>query len=279
MLPSLGCHHEVTYSFNTPRIDTIVFKKLASNILAMSGLDLGLSRLGAIILFILIVILIPPVQAFPLHGSNGVANATVYGIMKYEYGNGLYLDISASDADAYDVELIDSDNNTYHGNSGPYRSTLNGFPTETKYKGSTRDMLLFDVPKGIIVKSLRIVPSHSDPFYINWTGVPEATDHNVTLRFYGATFEPNGMRWSQGNWNLDINITNNANQTVEYNSSDFALVDQFGWINPAEYGDVLKEIPSEESMRSVVKVPLVSEISKPVAILFKGMKLDISAWT
>jgi len=244
----------------------------------MKGFNPGLGRLGAIIIFTLIVILIPSAQAFPLHGGNGIVNATVYGVMKYEYGNGLYVDISASDVDVYEVELIDSDNNTYSGNSGPYRSTLHGFPTETEYRGSIRDMLLFDVPNGIIVKRLRIVPSHSAPFYINWAGVTEVTGHNVTLRFYGATFVPNGMRWRQGNWNLDVNLTNSANQTAEYNSSDFVLADQFGWIYPGEKGEALKEIPAGESLRFNVKVPFVSELSRPMAILFKGMKLDISAW-
>ena len=234
--------------------------------------------MGTIIIFTLMIILIPSAQAFPLHGDNGIVNATIYSIMKYEYGNGLYVDISASDVDVYDVELVDSDNNTYNGNSGPYRSNLHGFPTETEYNGSIRDMLLFDVPKEIIVERIRIVPSHSDSFYIDWTDMPEATGHNLTLRFNGATFEPNGMRWRQGNLNLDLNITNNANQTAEYNSSSFALIDQFGWAYPGEEGDALKKIPAGESMRFNVKIPFVSEISRPVAVLFKGMKLDISAW-
>jgi hypothetical protein len=244
----------------------------------MKELNPGIGRLGAVIIFILVIILIPSAQAFPLYGGNGMVNATVYCVMKYEYGNGLYVDISASYVDVYDVELIDSDNNTYKGNSAPYRSTLHGFPTETEYKGSIRDMLLFDVPKEIIVKRLRIVPSHSDSFYINWTAMPEATGHNITLTFCGATFEPNGMRWRQGNWNLDLNITNNANQTAEYDSSDFALVDQFGWAYPGEEGGALKKIQAGEAMRFNVKVPFVSEISRPMAILFKSMKLDISAW-
>jgi len=244
----------------------------------MKEFNQGQSQLGAVIIFALAIILIHSAQAFPLYGGNGIVNATVYGVMKYEYGDGLYTDISASDVDVYDIELIDNDNNTYNDNSGPYRSTLNGFPTETRSKGSVRDMLLFDVPNDIIIKRLRIVPSHSNPFCINWTGMPEATGRNTTLRFYGATYEPNGMRWRQGNWNLDLNITNRANQTAEYNSSGFALIDQFGWVYSGEEGDVLKKIPAGESMRFNVKVPFVSEISSPIAIRFKDMLLDISAW-
>lgn len=244
----------------------------------MSEFNQRRGQLRAVTIFALAIILMHSAQAFPLYNGNGIVNATVYGVMKYEYGDGLYVDISANAVDLYDIELIDSDNNTYNGNSGPYRSTLNGFPTETKYKGSVRDMLLFDVPKDIIVKRLRIVPSNSEPFYINWTGMPEATDRNATLRFYGATFEPNGMRWRQGNWNLDLNITNSANQTVEYNSSSFALIDQFGWVYSGEKGDALKKIPAGESMRFNVKVPFVSEISSPMVIRFKGIELDISTW-
>jgi|WetSurMetagenome_2_1015567.scaffolds.fasta_scaffold28465_2 hypothetical protein len=220
-----------------------------------------------------------PAQAFPLHGGNGIVNATVYGIMKYEYGDGLYIDISASNADRYDVELIDNDNNVYHGSDGPYRSDLHGFPTEARYNGSIRDMLLFDVPDEVIIKRLRIVPAESNPFYINWTGMPEIAGDNVTLRFYGAAFEPNGMRWRQGNWNLDLTFINLANQTVECNSSSFALMDQFGWVYSGEVGEQSREILPGESLRFTVKVPFISELSSPTVILFRGLKLDISAWT
>jgi hypothetical protein len=122
------------------------------------------------------------------------------------------------------------------------------------------------------------VPAESNSFYINWTGMPEIAGNNVTLRFYGATFEPNGMRWRQGNWNLDISITNLANQTAECNSSSFALMDQFGWVYSGEEGDELKDIPAGEMSRFIVKVPFVSELSDPTAILFEGLNLDISAW-
>ncbi len=93
----------------------------------------------------------------------------------------------------HEVMLIDGDNNTCSGNGGPYRSSLHGFPTETEYKGSIRDMLLFDVPKDIIIRSLRIVPSHSDPFYINWIDMPEVTDHNCTLRFTMRNAHPHSI--------------------------------------------------------------------------------------
>ncbi|VVB63433.1 Uncharacterised protein [uncultured archaeon] len=259
-------------------IDTILFKILVLYFSIMEGFNPGLGRLEVIIIFTLMVILIPSAQAFPLHGGNGIVNATIYGIMKYEYGNGLYVDISASDVDVYDIELIDRDNNTYNGNKAPYRSTLRGFPTETEYKTSIRDILLFNVPDDTIAKRLRIVPAHSVPFYINWTEMPEATGRNVTLKYYGATFEPNGMRWRQGDWNFDLNITNSANRTVEYNSSNFALVDQFGWAYPGKEGDASVRVPAGESMRFNVRVPFVSELSRPLSLLFKGMKLDISAW-
>ena len=84
-------------------------------------------QLAAALIAIILALAIMSINsalAFPLYGGNGIVNATVYGIMKYEYGDGLYVDISASDADRYDVELIDSNNKTYNGNSGPYRSTL-----------------------------------------------------------------------------------------------------------------------------------------------------------
>lgn len=240
--------------------------------------DSCLGRRAAKIIFTLILLLTSSAHAFPLHGSNGVVNATVYGVMKYEYEDGIYIDISASDVDVYNVELVDSDNRTYSGNSAPYRSTLHGFPTETAYNGAVRDMLLFKVPNDVIINGLRIIPDDSGSFFINWTGVPKATGDGITLRFYKATFEPNGMRWQQVNWNFDVNLTNNANSTADYNISDFAMLDQFGWIYQSKRDSEIKNIPPGESLRLNVVVPLVSEIARPVAILFKGIRLNISAW-
>ncbi len=217
-------------------------------------------------------------HAFPLHGGNGVVNATVYGVTEYEYGDGIYIDISASDTDVYRVELVDSNNITYNDNSGPYRSTLHGFPTETVNDSAVRDMLLFKVPKDIVIEHLNIIPSDSDPFFVNWTDLPEAASDNTTLKFYGATFKPNGMRWRQGNWDFDVNLINNANQTIEYNTSDFAMQDQFGWIYKGEGANRVMTIPPEKSQRFDVVVPFVSEISRPTMIIYKNIRLDISSW-
>jgi hypothetical protein len=258
------------------------FKKLALLIQTMresdsfwgqrAGMNLGL------IMFALILLLASSSHAFPLHGSNGVVDATVYGVMEYEYGDGIYIDISASDTDIYNTELIDNQNKTYSGNNAPYRSTLHGFPTETEYNGAIRDMLLFKVPKDIAIRGLRIMPNDSGPFFINWTGMPVVSGDGITLRFYRATTEPNGMRWQQVNWNFDLNITNNVNSTADYNISDFAMVDQFGWVYKSKGDGEIKTIPPGGSLRFNVVVPLVSEMARPVAILFKGIRLDISAW-
>jgi hypothetical protein len=243
------------------------------------GFNSEYGKMGALIGLALIALLTTCAQSFPLHGGNGEVSATVYGTRDYEYGDGVYIDISADETDTYDVELIDDSNMTYSGDSGPYRSSLNGYPTETSYNGSIRDTLLFKAPNDAVIERLRIVPSQSDPFFINWTGVPEATWNNTTIRFYEARFERNGMRWLQGNWNLDINVTNSADHTAGYNNSDFAMVDQFGWVYQGEGGGETWTVLPGESLRFSIKVPQASEISRPVEIRFKGMRLDISAWT
>jgi len=254
------------------------FKKSALLIQSMRESDSCPGQRWVIISFALVLLMISSAHSFPLHGGNGLVNATVYGIMEYEYGDGIYVDISASDADVYDAELLDDNDRTYSSNSAPYRSTLHGFPTETAYDGAIRDMLLFKVPKDMVIKGLRIMPNDSGPFFINWTGMPEATGDNITLRFYRATFEPNGMRWRQVNWNFDLNLTNNANSSADYNLSDFAMIDQFGWVYKSKGDGEMRNIPPGGSLRFNVVVPLVSEMARPVAILFKGIRLDISAW-
>jgi hypothetical protein len=259
-------------------VGAMFFKKLALLFQSMREPDPCLGQRAAKMILASILLLASSAHAFPLYGSNGVVNATVYGIMEYEYGDGMYIDISASDSDVYDVELVDSDNMTYGGNSAPYRSTLHGFPTETAYNSAIRDMLLFKVPKNIIINGLRIIPHDSGTFFINWTGEPKATADGITIGFYRATFEPNGMGWHQVNWNFEVNLTNDGNPTEDYNISDFAMLDQFGWVYQSKRDSEIKNIPPGESLRFNVVVPLVSEIARPVAILFKGIKMNISAW-
>ena len=120
----------------------------------------------------------------------------------------------------------------------------------------------------------------SDPFSIDWTGVPEISDENATLKFYGVTnaFRSDADYPYPGAWTFDLKITNNLPQTVEYSNGDFSMVDQFGWVYYGKYS-IPSKILSNESLRFSATIPSVSKMSRPVALTYKNLTMDISAWT
>ena len=80
-----------------------------------------------IIMFLSMMLFASSALAFPLHGSNGVVNATVYGVTNVqgtteETKDKIYVDMSAStkyisgERSMYKVDLVDSDDKMYPGN-------------------------------------------------------------------------------------------------------------------------------------------------------------------
>jgi hypothetical protein len=255
-----------------------------------------------LVILCMLLTLISNAHAFPLHGSNGVVNATVYGIITElnptaQDLDRIYVDMSLSRVDGmYEATLIDSEDQMYPGKFGAGQvKSFEGRKSEGGsypiYNYSTRCMVSFDVPRDVAIKRIRISPTvyvgggngipdgSSDPFSIDWTGVPEVSDKNAILRFYGATKVFNDPQNNGDTWAFDIKITNNAPETIGYEFRDFAMVDQFGWVYPSDWDGLTSgKILSNESLRFTVEIPNVTKISRPIALKYKDLVIDISAW-
>lgn len=233
-------------------------------------MDLTRTTIG----YVIAMLLLTPVLAFPLYGDNGVVNATVFGTMKDS--KGIIADVAIGvnmeyfNAEDVDVELVDSEGRRYMPST---RITAVGGYTN----GAGRKTIGFDVPSDVVIEKLRVVPEPNiaEPFTIDWVGMPEVSNGDTTLKFYGVT-KPVG---ASSKWGLDVKLSNTGGTTLDVKNDDFKLVDQFGW----KYDGYLDSNRDEkllpgESLRYNINVDWVSPFSRPVALTFKDMELDISAW-
>jgi hypothetical protein len=228
-------------------------------------------------------------DAFPLTGGNGVVTATVYGVAA-ESGSShtqFRIDMSATHPAKnpnpdYLVELVDSEDRV-HGTFDEGDNFGRGY--DNHYNGSVRGTLVFTVPQDAIIKRLKITPDNSDPFSIDWNGVPRTSANGITMQFY------NGQRvFPQPNhgednkyeyqWIFDIKVTNTKNTTLSFSPGDFAFRDNNGWIYIADKGFPAREIKMlpNESLRFPITFNNIGEFARPSEIIFNNVTMDIGAW-
>lgn len=241
-------------------------------------------NLGIVALGLALVALSMTANAFPLSGGNGKCSATVYGVLTNP-GSGFSIDMSffrgvyvgdpvhANDATTDPTyQLIDSDDKAYEGFVG-----LGG---ASKYNGSVRETVDFKVPDGTIIKRLKITPVDSDPFSIDWNGVPEVDGNGIAMRFYGITLQSSR---ASSTLVCDIKVTNTDKTNTltlgdGITADNFMLKDTNGWVYSTSIYPAQKLLPNE-SLRLPIRFGSVGLFSRPAEISFKGVSMDIGAWT
>lgn len=237
-----------------------------------------------------LVLLCAGVRAFPLTGGNGIVNATVYGVTAEsdESNTQFRIDMSAirmSPNNNYLVELVDSEDRV-HGTSEEGNNFGGGYLVAgeqvLRNNGSVRGTLVFTVPRDVIIKRLKITPDNSDPFSIDWNGVPRTSSDGITMGFYsGQRRSPESVLENEYEyqWIFDIKVTNTENTTLSFSTGDFALRDNNHWVYTAEKGSSreIKLLPNE-SLRFPITFIGVGEFARPSEILFNNVTMDIGAW-
>ncbi|HBG01814.1 hypothetical protein [Methanothrix soehngenii] len=232
---------------------------------------------------ILLISSIACVDAFPLSGGNGIVNATVYGVTERETVNGdgtIYCIDMSADAGSKDsgycyfVVLIDSEDRAY----GPSPSSgamanFNGGNARLSDLASNgykfRDTVKIAVPEGTIIKRLKITPDEAvpksiitEPFTIDWDGVPEVSAQGIKLQLYSG--QPEYASDGKYSWVFDVKVTNLGNGTVT--APGFSMLDDSGWIykgsSPRD-----KLLPGE-ALRFDVVVKDVGAFSRPSELIF-----------
>lgn len=244
---------------------------------------------------VLLLSVLPMCSAFPLSGGNGIFNATVYGVSSvtpeglissatHERSSVLSVDMSVSPFDKGRndnclVELVDSDDRAYSDGSG---DNFGGWGV--RYNDSVRGTLDFFVPIGIVIKRLKITPNDSDPFSIDWNGVPKTSADGITMSFYSSHVESRGDSQYQQNEHVfertfDIKLTNTANTTLAFSEKEFAFKDNNGWVYYAIYDPNNRKLAPNESLRFTITFDDVGEFARPSEIIFRNVSMDIGAWT
>lgn len=224
-----------------------------------------------LVLVLSLLLLINYTQAFPLTGSNGVVNATVYGVSEGKSINGesivYYIDMSADERDYYSVVLVDSED-IAHGNAQtndglPNFNSMSGSKYDKihAYNGAFRDTLEIPVSEGTIIKRLKITPGSSDPFSIDWNGVPETTEDGIKLQFYSGKSEYSGD--GKYTWIFDLKVTNLRNETLTLPS--FSMKDSTGWVYKGT--NARDKLLADESLRFLVTFQDIGASSRPTELI------------
>ena len=251
-------------------------------------------------LVLLALSVLPMCSAFPLSGGNGVDNATVFGVSKVEAsdvmhsGAYIYVDMCASGGDAYRIELIDSEDRAYVSHDDFGSGWNIGYPgsDSPENNGSFRKTLVFETQKDTIIKRLKVTPrASSDPFSIDWNGVPRISANGIAIEFYRgdrrAMFDEPGYSlpdpWTSDSrlykWIFDIKLTNTNSATMAFSANDFTFKDGNNWVYRAVNDDREQKLLANESLRFPVTFVNVGEFSKPSKIIFENVSMDIGAWT
>lgn len=233
---------------------------------------------------------------FPLKGSNGNMEVTVFGLVRdgtssdylsdyRQSTDNIYLDMEATGR--ITAELVDTDD-IFHKPSG-YQDSL---------QSNERAFLKFNIPKGTIIKKLRIEPDSSyseekwPPFSLDlrmdrlgsfvqashkWKEGSEVSENNIMLKLYGITQESQGTDSHLMNFALDLKVTNNGTAELPLDSQDFGLIDQFGWEYKAErnYRNELSSLVPGESRRFEVTIKGLSELSDIKFLKYKDIRMNI----
>lgn len=220
-------------------------------------------------------------SAFPLQTTDG--RITVYGMIPTE--DGFALDIFSpytlngmGIATNLKVEVVDSEDRFIESYTREDVS-YSGYHDRALY------FFRFDKP-ATQIKRIRIETPNQDVYSISWSGVPEASTKNITIRLYGITesarnsnnyvYTIQGLRFKR--YTLDIRVTNNMNNGLILSPKYFWLLDQFNY-GYSVSGEEYKLLPNE-SVRYTLESQLMSPLSRPKGLLFipENFSIDLEGW-
>jgi hypothetical protein len=222
-------------------------------------------------------------QGYPLHGSNGEVNCTVFGSFKDPWSTGnayaeryavLNVDLSLTRANASDSAPIQAAYSLTDGNDRVYKTS----PEYTKDFGFGRRLICFVVPTETIVKSLTVDLS-SDPaggelFSIPFPELSNSSNGNVTLLYYGVL--RTRMESNKRTFEFDIGLTNNGTTKLPLSAENFSLVDQWGWKYVSKTYDIYgrkgiqpAELEPNGTLRSRLIFSPLSPLTRPVELVYE----------
>ncbi len=243
----------------------------------------------------LFMVLVPGIaQGYPLHGSNGEVNCTIFGTFKDPWSTGnadadryavLNVDLSLTRANVSDNTPILATFSLTDGNDRVYKTS----PEYTRDFQSDRRLIGFVVPIETIAKSITVYlssdPTNSEQFSVLFPKLLNVSNGNVTLLYYGVL-----RSWIESNkrtFEFDIGLTNNGTTKLPISASNFSLVDQWGWKYSSKAYDIYgrkgiqkTELEPNETLRSGLVFSPLSPLTRAAKLVYdysnnSSLTLDI----
>jgi hypothetical protein len=221
-------------------------------------------------------------EGYPLHGSNGAVNCTIFGAYKTPFTPGdvnagknmIYnVDIALVRANATDSSTVNAVYTLTDGNDKVYE--LRKDYTNDLQPG--RLMLGFVVPKEAVIKSLTVDPlklEDGDQFVIPFDELINSSNGKATLLYYGILSSKSEA--NRRAVEFDISVSNNDTSRLSLSSKNFTLIDQWGWRYSSQAfnkysgeGFPVVELLPNQTIRSGVLFNYLSPISRPAMLAYE----------
>ena len=131
------------------------------------------------------------------------------------------------------------------------------------------------------IKRTRIETPNQDVYSISWSGVPEASTDNITIKLYGVKYNTrehayNGLQKKQ--YDFEVKVTNKMPHGLDLSPKYFWLLDQFNY-GYAVTGEEYKLLPNE-SVRYTLSSQTLSPLSRPKGLCFLPVNftIDLEGW-
>ena len=235
-------------------------------------------------LILSLIFLLGLAHGYPLYGSNGLANSTVYGAFKEPFILGdvnagknvkLYVDLSLERENSTNKKTVGADYTLMDMNDKVYKMR----PDYSRDLQPGRWLIGFVVPEEAIVKSLIVKPSEmsGDQFVIDFDEVTNASKDNTTFVYYGVVGSK--IDSNRKSIKLDVAMTNNASDKLPVGANNFSLIDQWGWKYASqEYNKYTNsgfpsvELKPNQTIRANLMFNGLSPLARPVNLVYEYSK-------
>jgi hypothetical protein len=232
-------------------------------------------------------------KGYPLQGSNGAVNCTVFGAFKNQFTPGdlnagkniiFNLDVGLARTNATDNSTVKATYMLIDGNDKAY-GTREDLSRDLQ---PGRWVLGFVVPKEAVAKSLivdPVKPDDGDQFIIPFESLINSSNGKATLLYYGVLSTKSEL--NRRSIEFDIGVHNNDTKKLPVSWKNFSLIDQWGWKYDSKAynkysGDGFQaiELLPNQTIRSSILFSYLSPLSRPVKLAYEynnssSMVIDI----
>lgn len=227
-------------------------------------------------LILVLALLCVGAQAFPLVTSDGIIK--IYGMVPTS--DGFALDVFSpyefqgrGIASELKVDIVDSEDRFIKARSIEDVS-------QPGYNDRALYFFEFDQP-ATQIKRVRIETPNQEVYSIAWSGVPEASTKNISIKLYGVkdNTQKDGYTGLQNKqYDFEVKVTNRMAQGLVLSPKFFWLLDQFNY-GYAVKGEEYKLLPNE-SVRYTLSSQELSPLSRPKGLSFlpENFTIDLEGW-